>query len=201
MKTIVITGGIATGKSTVVKYLMTLGGDSLVLFDCDAEVSKLLDSGVLARSLTEQFGAECVLENGAANRRFLRELVFHQPGMRKRLEDIIHPILHQECLAKQEKARQNSCVRGFVVDVPLFFETSASYEQDAVCVVALSRDTQKVRLAHRNGFQDDMIEAILAAQLPILEKVARADFVIWNEGNLSLLHQQTERFYHHLFHD
>lgn len=79
-------------------------------------------------------------------------------------------------------ARQNAEVDGFVIDVPLFFETSARYCQDAVCVVAVSRETQKTRLALRNGFREDMIEAILAAQRPIMEKVAAADFVIWNEG-------------------
>ena len=96
-------------------------------------------------------------------------------------------------------ARQNTEVDGFVIDVPLFFETSASYCQDAVCVVAVSRGTQKTRLAIRNGFREDMIEAILAAQRPIMEKVAAADFVIWNEGPPDLLRQQTQRLYQHFF--
>jgi len=85
--------------------------------------------------------------------------------------------------------------------VPLFFETSARYCQDAVCVVAVSRETQKTRLALRNGFREDMIEAILAAQRPIMEKVAAADFVIWNEGPPDLLRKQTQRLYQHFFHD
>ena len=96
-------------------------------------------------------------------------------------------------------ARQNTEVDGFVIDVPLFFETSARYCQDAVCVVAVSRGTQKTRLAIRNGFREDMIEAILAAQRPIMEKVAAADFVIWNEGPPDLLRQQTQRLYQHFF--
>ena len=96
-------------------------------------------------------------------------------------------------------ARQNTEVDGFVIDVPLFFETSARYCQDAVCVVAVSRGTQKPRLAIRNGFREDMIEAILAAQRPIMEKVAAADFVIWNEGPPDLLRQQTQRLYQHFF--
>lgn len=96
-------------------------------------------------------------------------------------------------------ARQNTEADGFVIDVPLFFETSARYCQDAVCVVAVSRGTQKTRLAIRNGFREDMIEAILAAQRPIMEKVAAADFVIWNEGPPDLLRQQTQRLYQHFF--
>lgn len=68
-----------------------------------------------------------------------------------------------------------------------------------MCVVAVSRGTQKTRLAIRNGFREDMIEAILAAQRPIMEKVAAADFVIWNEGPPDLLRQQTQRLYQHFF--
>lgn len=60
---------------------------------------------------------------------------------------------------------------------------------------------KKARLALRNGFREDMIEAILAAQHPIMGKVAKADFVIWNEGPPSLLQQQTQRFHQHFFHD
>ena len=138
---------------------------------------------------------------GRADRHFLRELVFRNPESRQVLEGLIHPLLHQECLAQMQAARQNAAVSGLVIDVPLFFETSARYHQDAVCVVAVSRETQKARLALRNGFREDMIEAILAAQHPIMEKVAKADFVIWNEGPPSLLRQQTQRFYQHFFHD
>lgn len=141
-------------------------------------------------------------EDGRADRNFLRELVFRNPESRRTLEGIIHPLLHQECLgSKCGRARQNAAVAGFVIDVPLFFETSARYHQDAVCVVAVSRETQKTRLALRNGFREDMIEAILAAQRPIMEKVAAADFVLWNEGPPDLLRQQIQRLYQHFFHD
>lgn len=201
MKTLVVTGGIATGKSTAIRLFMERGGPRLRLFDCDAEAGKLLDGGRLKDSLTTAFGPDSVDAEGRADRHFLRELVFRHPGSRKTLEGLIHPLLHQECLAQMQTARQNAAVEGFIMDVPLFFETSAHYHQDAVCVVAVSRETQKTRLALRNGFREDMIDAILAAQHPIMEKVAKADFVIWNEGPPSLLQQQTQRFYQHFFHD
>lgn len=201
MKTLIVTGGIATGKSTAIRLLMETGGKRLRLFDCDAETGKLLDGGRLKKSLIRLFGPASVDSSGRADRNFLRQLVFRNPENRKTLEGLIHPLLHQECLAQMRTARQNRAVDGFVIDVPLFFETSACYHQDAVCVVAVSRETQKTRLALRNGFREDMIAAILAAQLPIMEKVARADFVIWNEGPPALLRQQTQRFYQHFFHD
>ena len=192
MKTLIVTGGIATGKSTSIRLLMEKGGPRLRLFDCDAEAGRLLDGGRLRERLSRAFGPA---------RNFLRELVFRNPESRRTLEGIIHPLLHQECLAQMRAARQNAAVTGFVIDVPLFFETSARYHQDAVCVVAVSRETQKTRLALRNGFREDMIEAILAAQRPIMEKVAAADFVLWNEGPPDLLRQQIQRLYQHFFHD
>lgn len=201
MKTLIVTGGIATGKSTAIRLLMETGGPRLRLFDCDAEAGRLLDGGRLKESLSAAFGPASVDAAGRADRGFLRELVFRNPESRRRLEGIIHPLLHQECLAQMEAARQNAAVDGFVIDVPLFFETSACYRQDSVCVVAVSRETQKTRLALRNGFREDMIEAILAAQRPIMEKVAAADFVIWNEGPPPLLRRQIQRFHQHFFHD
>lgn len=201
MKTLIVTGGIATGKSTAIRLLMAAGGERLRLFDCDAEAGRLLDGGRLKEGLIHAFGPASVETGGRANRNFLRELVFRNPDSRKTLEGLIHSLLHQECLAQMQAARQNAAVGGFVIDVPLFFETSARYHQDAVCVVAVSRETQKTRLALRNGFREDMMDAILAAQLPIMEKVNRADFVIWNEGPPILLRQQTQRLHQHFFHD
>lgn len=201
MKTLIVTGGIASGKSTAIRLLMETGGERLRLFDCDAEAGRLLDGGRLRERLIHSFGPASVNACGRTDRNFLRELVFRNPRSRKTLERLIHPLLHQECLAQMEAARQNRGVDGFIIDVPLFFETSARYRQDAVCVVAVSRETQKTRLALRNGFREDMIEAILAAQLPIMEKAARADFVIWNEGPPALLQQQTQRLHQHFFHD
>lgn len=201
MKILIVTGGIAAGKSSAIRLLMAAGGTHLRLFDCDAEAGKLLDCGLLKESLSSAFGPASVTPSGQADRDFLRELVFRDPESRKTLEGMIHPLLHQECLAQMLAARQNEAVDGFVIDVPLFFETSAHYCQDAVCVVAVSRETQKTRLALRNGFREDMIEAILEAQRPIMEKVAAADFVIWNEGPPALLRPQTQRLYQHFFHD
>lgn len=201
MKTLIVTGGIASGKSTFIRHLIEEGGQRLRIFDCDAETGKLLNSCLLKDNLIQAFGIDAITAEGHANRDFLREIVFQNPTSRKTLEGMIHPVLHQECLAQIQEARQNKGVDGFVIDVPLFFETSMRYHQDAVCVVAVSRETQKTRLALRNGFREDMIEAILAAQLPIMEKVIAADFVIWNEGPPPMLYRQTQRLYRHFFHD
>ena len=122
MKTLIVTGGIATGKSTSIRLLMEKGGPRLRLFDCDAEAGRLLDGGRLRERLSRAFGPASVDEDGHADRNFLRELVFRNPESRRTLEGIIHPLLHQECLAQMRAARQNAAVTGFVIDVPLFLK-------------------------------------------------------------------------------
>jgi len=121
MKTLIVTGGIATGKSNIIRLLMEAGGARLRLFDCDAEAGRLLDGGTLKAPLSSVFGPASVDSSGKADRHFLRELVFRNPESRRTLEGIIHPLLHQECLAQMLAARQNTEVDGFVIDVPLVF--------------------------------------------------------------------------------
>lgn len=199
MNVLILTGGIACGKTTVLNYLVQMGGDKIRVFDCDAEVSVLLNSVDFGHSLREALGAEVLLPDGRADRSKLRSLVFGSAEKRKILERLIHPVLQQECLAQIREARQNQELRGFIVDVPLFFEGTADYGQNAVCVVAVSRQTQEIRLARRNGFEKELIDSILEAQLPVSEKICRADFMIWNEGSEEVLFSQTERFYRHFF--
>ncbi len=198
MKVLVLTGGIASGKSTVLQHLLSLGQGSIVCFDCDQEVG-LLYEGKLAPALAECFGGDCLHADGSVNRPWLRELVFNDVTARLRLESLIHPMLQQECLARMEAMRQNVAVKGFVIDVPLFYEGGADYGQDAVCVVGVSPETQRMRLARRNGFGDELIQSILSAQLPLSVKLGRADMVLWNEGPEPVLYSQTERFYYHFF--
>lgn len=198
MKTIVFTGGIATGKSTALRYLKQLAPD-FVYYDCDAAVSVLLDSGKLAEEFVKTLGEKSVQSDGKANRDFIRKLVFHNPEARKKLEDILHPRIRQECLALREEVAKNGSARGFVIDVPLFFEGSINYKQDLVVVVSLPEREQRERLAKRNGFDMETISSILKAQLPLPLKEKQADAVLWNAGDESWLQAQVAAFYHHYF--
>ncbi len=91
MKTLVVTGGIATGKSTAIRLLMEMGAPHLRLFDCDAEAGRLLDSGLLKDALIRAFGPGSVDGAGRADRHFLRELVFRNPESRKFWKDYSSP--------------------------------------------------------------------------------------------------------------
>ena len=193
MRVMVMTGGIASGKSTVCRLLHELL-PSMVLFDCDAAVARMLQSDTqVAESILSEFGKAAFEESGRVNRRFLRERVFANASARGKLELILHPRVLEECLDSLEMA----ATRGadlFVADVPLFFEKGFDFGQTRVLVVASSRLTQIDRLRARGGLDDPMIESILAAQLPVQIKMARADVVFWNDGPVAVLHSQVRRF-------
>ncbi len=193
MQVMALTGGIASGKSTVCRLL----GEflhSLVIFDCDAAVHRMLDDDPeVAAIIAESFGPLALHPHGRIDRQFLRGRVFTEPAARLRLEAILHPRVRQECL--------DSCARAvtrgadlFVADVPLFFEKGFDFGQSQVLVVASSRATQVQRLHARGGFDAPLIDAILAAQLPVQEKMSLADVVFWNDGPPAVLRSQIRRF-------
>ncbi|MEI8039350.1 MAG: transcription termination factor Rho [Verrucomicrobiota bacterium] len=193
MQVMALTGGIASGKSTVCRLL----GECLptmVIFDCDAAVHRMLESDPeVAAILAEFFGEQALDAQGRIDRHFLRGRVFAEPAARLRLEAILHPRIRQECLDSLARA----ATRGadlFVADVPLFFEKGFDFGQSQVLVVASSRATQIQRLKARGGFDDLLIESILVAQLPVQEKISLADVVFWNEGPQAVLRSQIRRF-------
>ena len=191
MKSFVVTGGIASGKSTVCGILGRVPG--VVVFDCDKQVRFLLEGdAAVAEEIRGVFGDEAVKE-GRVDRGFLRAMVFADPSSRRKLEEILHPRVRKECLDSRERARDSGAGM-FIADVPLFFETGFDFGQDEVIVVASSRMTQIQRRRVRGGFEDSVIEAVLAAQLPVEEKIRKADIVFWNEGPPSILEAQVGRF-------
>ena len=193
MHIMALTGGIASGKSTVCRLL----GEwlpSIAIFDCDAAVHRMLEADAeVAAIVTESFGVQALDAQGRIDRHFLRGRVFADPAARQRLEAILHPRVRQECLDSLERA----ATRGadlFIADVPLFFEKGFDFGQNLVLVVASSRATQIQRLKARGGFDDALIESILAAQLPVREKMSLADVVFWNDGPQAVIRSQIRRF-------
>lgn len=188
-----LTGGIASGKSTVCRLLREwLPGT--VIFDCDAAVNGMLESDPeVAAMIAGAFGDQALDSAGRIDRHFLRDRVFADEPARLKLESILHPRVRQECLDSLERAAKRGAEL-FVADVPLFFEKGFDFGQNQVLVVASSRSTQIQRLRARSGFDDPLIESILAAQLPLQEKMSRADVVFWNEGPPAILRSQVRRF-------
>ncbi len=167
---------------------------SIVIFDCDEAVQRMLESDPeVAGILAEAFGARVLDIGGRVDRHFLRGRVFEDEVARGKLESILHPRVRQECLDSLGRAATRGAEL-FVADVPLFFEKGFDFGQNQVLVVASSRSTQIQRLKARSGFDDLLIESILAAQLPVQEKMSRADVVFWNEGPPAVLRSQIRRF-------
>ena len=193
MHVMALTGGIASGKSTVCRLLREWL-PTVAIFDCDEVVHRLLESDAeVAAIIAESFGGDALDARGRIDRHFLRGRVFADDAARLRLEAILHPRVRQECLDSLELAGKRGAEL-FVADVPLFFEKGFDFGQTQVLVVASSRSTQIQRLKARSGFDDLLIESILAAQLPVQEKMSRADVVFWNEGQPALLRSQVRRF-------
>ncbi len=195
VKVIVVTGGIASGKSTVVELLRELGGEGVELFDCDAAVAELQQAGKLSRDLVTAFGPDALCDDGSVNKDFLRTIVQNDPDGRDKLNNVVHPKLAQLCLDAQAEARQRGDVHTFLVDIPLYFESPVEFGADVVCVVAVTPETQISRMASRDGFDRPTAEAMLAAQMPTQAKVDRSNLVFWNEGSLETLRRQVELFY------
>ncbi len=193
MLTLALTGGIASGKSTAVQLFQEFVPD-IVVFDCDASVKALLDTPEIISSLSEHFGSSIIdPETGKIIREKLRLEVFGNPDQRKLLESILHPRVREECLALKEKSIKQG-VRCFLADVPLLFENGFDFGYDQAITIATTRATQVARLKARNGWNDELIESVLAAQLPVDEKISRADIVFWNDGQPDTLRAQIQRF-------
>ncbi len=193
MLILALTGGIATGKSSAVRYFQRFVPD-IVVFDCDLAVRQLLETEEVAGGLKGIFG-ESILdgETGAIDRGKLRGEVFGNPEKRKLLEGVLHPRVRQECLALRDQAAKEGA-RCFLADVPLLFENGFDFGQTQAITVSTSRATQVARLKARNGWDDALIESVLAAQLPLEEKCSRADIVFWNDGEPATLKAQIQRF-------
>lgn len=195
MKVIVVTGGIASGKSTAVGILQEIGGKGVELFDCDAAVETLQKTGRLSRDLVSAFGADALDASGIVNKDYLRDIVQNDAEGRRKLNEIVHPKIAQMSLEAQSAARKRGDVHTFLLDIPLYFESPVEFGADHVCVVAVSEETQIARMADRDGFTRPVAEAMIASQMPTQQKVDRADTVFWNEGLPELLRQQIQMFY------
>lgn len=190
MVSIGLTGGYASGKTTVARILEELGA---VVVDADRLAHEVIRRGEPGwRETVAAFGRGVLGAEGEIDRAALGRLVFAAPDLRARLEGIIHP----RVIAAIRKARQEAQadgVRVFVAEVPLLFEVGLAGEFDRVWVVTSDPRRQRELAKGRDRLSDVEIEARLAAQLPLAEKERRADLVLRNDGDLDALRAQVEQ--------
>lgn len=190
MPAIGITGGIATGKSALIARLRELIPEA-EFFDADRSARELSDQDAEVRVLIKQaFGEEIYSAAGDLNRAQLRAIVFADPEKKQALEQILHPRIRRQWAVQAESRRQSTEL--FFADIPLLYETGGETLCDRVVVVACSRTIQLQRLMARSSLPAAAAEQIIAAQLPLSEKIARADHVIWNNGPRAVLSAQAE---------
>lgn len=179
-----LTGGIASGKSSVAQRWRARGL-SVVNADELARAAVLPESPALAQ-IVDYFGAEVLTPSGALDRAGLAKIVFSDPEARRRLDAIVHPVVRR--LASERFAE--IAARGEPLacyEVPLLFETGLERIYAPVVVVNAPDALRRLRLAARDKLGPEQVDARILAQLPLAEKVRRADYVIDNDGSLSLL--------------
>lgn len=183
---IALTGGIASGKSTVARLFTALGAK---LIDTDQIARDIVvpPSPVLER-IAARFGPEVLSADGSLNRARLRAIVFADPDARRDLEALTHPAIHAEV------ARQSAALGGpyQLVAVPLLLETGTGKDYDRILLVDSSPETQRRRLVARDGIEAAAAERMLAAQVSREARRAAADDIIENEGDIAALAPQVE---------
>jgi dephospho-CoA kinase len=185
-----ITGGIATGKSSFVNCLGQLVPNAH-FFDADKMARELTrsDAAVLAE-IRREFGPQILESNSELNRSALRAIVFTAPLKRRALERILHPRIREHWAGEAEKYR--SSTEFFFADIPLLYETAGEKLCDRVVVVACSEEIQVERLMKRRAMDRASATAIISSQMPLEEKIRRADHVIWNNGPERVLAEQAQ---------
>lgn len=189
MKLFGLTGGIGMGKSACAQLLRWRGA---AVVDTDELARELVEPGQPAlQEIAIAFGREFLDAEGRLRREEMARLVFADAGARRRLEAILHPRIQDAWRAQVAAWRAEGKPLAVVV-IPLLFETGAEREFDAVICVACSAETQRQRLLAR-GWSPEQIEQRIAAQMPIEEKMLRADYVVWTEAGMDVHAQQVYR--------
>jgi len=191
MRVFALTGGMGMGKSAVADLLQRRG---IPVADADEYARRLVQPGEPAlEEISRAFGATVIGPDGRLRREALAEIVFSDVQARRQLQDILHPRIRQMWREQIVAWRASGHTFGVVV-VPLLYEIGAEAEFDAVICVACSPETQRARLRAR-GWTDRQIEQRLVAQLHVDEKMARADYVVWTEGELDVVSAQLDRIF------
>ena len=184
-----LTGGIASGKSTVANLFAALG---VPIVDTDLLSREVVAPGSpLLRRITDHFGMEVLSGDGSLDRQALRKRIFDDPEQRKWLEALLHPAIRELTDARCEAAIGPYVI----VAIPLLVETAGGARFDRVLVVDCDPDLQIARLMARDGTRREDAVRMLAAQAPRAARLAVADDVIHNDGDLASLRDQVAKLH------
>lgn len=197
MKRFALTGGIASGKSTVSRYLERL---KIPLVDCDALVSSAYSMNEpIYEAIVSGFGSEILNEDGTINRKHLGHIIFNDPLQREKLNGLTHPIIKNMIDASCIKLEVQGHPFAFV-DIPLLFETGQEIYYDAVLLIDIDPEIQLMRLKERNGWTTEEAQARIDAQLSMAYKRSLADWIIDNNGTEDELCEQIDALLDYIEH-
>jgi dephospho-CoA kinase len=190
MKWIGLTGGIASGKSTVSRVLRKKG---FSVVDADELARQVVEPGQSGLAqVVSAFGTDLLDPDGRLDRRKLGKLVFGRPEQLRKLEALLHPLIQSETMKLRQQAESRGEAFAFY-DVPLLFEKNMQTDFDAIIVVSSSPELQIQRMKSRDGLTDQEVRERLGSQISLSEKEGKATWVIRNEGSLSELESQVSQ--------
>ena len=188
-KIIGITGGIASGKSTVVEEIRQAGYQ---VIDADAVVHDLqAKRGQLYQALLDWLGPEILTADGQLDRPKLSQLIFSSPEHQVKSAQLQNDIIRQALAQERDRLAQSEDI--FFMDIPLLVELDYLDWFDAIWLVYVDEDRQVQRLMERNGYNQTQAQQRIAAQMPLLEKKKYATLILDNNGSLEDLQQQVRQ--------
>lgn len=182
-----LTGGIASGKSTISAMFTDMG---ITVIDADIEARLAVEPGEKAyNEIVSHFGKDILEEDRTINRPKLGEIIFNNEEKRMLLNSIVHPAVRERMAQKREKA-EDADEKAVVLDIPLLFESKLTGLVEKIIVVYVDEQTQLGRLMKRNDYSEEEASSRIKSQMPLKDKVGLADAVIDNSGSIEESKQQ-----------
>ena len=198
MRVIGLTGGIATGVTTVASMFKELGAE---IIEADKIAREVVEPGTQPyRKIVETFGREILSADGSIDRKKLGQIVFGDDTARRRLNRITHSAIRRRIEEEIERIRGSNPDATVLIDVPLLLDTTGpdTFDMDGVIVVTAAKDAQVERLMLRDTLSEEDAQRRMAAQRPVEEKATEADWIVRNTGSLEETRRQVASLWRQL---
>ena len=187
-----LTGGIASGKSTVSNIFKELGAE---IIDADIKAKEISQREDVVSEIKNIFGNKILDENGKIDRNKIKEIVFSDKEKLKMLNNLIHPKVMEEFKKIKENADKNDII---IFDIPLLFETGMDKMCDKIMLVFVDINTQIKRMIERDNITEELAVKIINSQMSLDEKLKKSEIHIENNGTLENLREKVEKIYREL---
>lgn len=187
-----LTGGIASGKSTVSKILKELGAK---IVDADVKAKEVFQRDDVTSKIKNIFGNGVIGKNGELDRAKIKEIVFSNKEKLEKLNQLIHPKVEEELKKIKENANKNDII---IFDIPLLFETGMNKYCDKIMLVFVKRETQIKRMIERDNISEELAIKIINSQMSLEEKLKKSEIHIENNGTMENLREKIENIYKNL---